>query len=405
MPPSVPPWIGALEHRAGPLAPAACRFLTEHAGAPPPPMPSGVPGLRALARAIDAWAERGDEVSSSDDEAFIEGAGALLGCLVLDHFRGAVHASREGAHRVRIGPYGYFDPFRAIESALEGPTATGVLVEELARAEDEAAGRAGVGRALRLLSERLAARRPDLSVEQHFEQHVVLSDQVELDLSRVVAAGEGEPDGMVRAAIDKLVSMLPGGDGGGLPAWDEIRAALLPRLVSADFAARVAGSDERGRLALRPVLGGALTVALIVGYGDRARYVREDELSRWRVSAEEALRVALANLAARSATARFARVDTSSGPLVLARTGDGLDGARLLLPTLHEVLAPELGSPFLVAAPHRDALWACAVEPPALRAALASRVREDAARAPHRIGDRLFLVTSSGIRPAEALHT
>ncbi len=90
-------------------------------------------------------------------------------------------------------------------------------------------------------------------------------------------------------------------------------------------------------------------------------------------------------------------MDTSYGPLVVARSGDGLDGARLLLPTLHSVLAPELGSPFVAAAPHRDALWACACEPESLRAALAHRVREDAARAPHRIGDELFLVAHRGL--------
>jgi hypothetical protein len=130
--------------------------------------------------------------------------------------------------------------------------------------------------------------------------------------------------------------------------------------------------------------------------------VRRDELDRWAVSPADALALALENLAARSASARFARVDTTFGPLVVARSGDGLDGARLLLPTLHAVLAPELGSPFLAAAPHRDALWACAREPASLRAAFAERVREDAARAPHRIGDGLFLVSHRGLARAFA---
>lgn len=396
MPSSSPAWLSALAPRGGPLVAAASRFLTAHAGAPSAPFPAGGEGLRRLARAVDAWAEQ-DEPAAADDEAFVEGAGALLGCLLLEHFPGASHASREGAHRVRVGELGFFDPFRAIESALEGPSARSVLAEEVARAEDEAAGRAGVGRAVRLLVERLAALRPEQRVVAHFEQHVVLDDQVELDLSRVLGATEGEPEEAARAAIDKLVRMLPGGAGPALLAWDEARGSILPRLVSPELLAQLSAEAQRGRLSVRTAAGGALRVALVLAYPDRARYLRADELERWGVSGEDALAVAIENLAARSASARFARVDTPSGPLVLARSGDGLDGARLLLPTLHAVLAPELGSPFLAAAPHRDALWACAIEPRPLREALAARVREDAARAPHRIGEQLFVVGPEGL--------
>ena len=201
----------------------------------------------------------------------------------------------------------------------------------------------------------------------------------------------------VARAIDKLVSMLPGGPSAPERDLGEVRQALLPRLVPRDFLDDSPGM--RDELALKPVLGGALHAALILGYEGRARYVRQRELAHWSLAPGDALAIALENLAARSARARFARVDTAHGPLVVARTGDGLDGARLLLPTLHDVLAPELGSPFLAAAPHRDALFACAIEPRELRDALAARVRDDAARAPHRISDRLFAIAAHGIRP------
>ncbi len=393
-------WVDALGARGGPLVAAARAFLSHHRGAPVIPFPRGADGLRRLADAIDAWAEHDEEPSPDEDEGFVEGAGALRGCLLLDHFADGSHAAREGAHRIRVGAHGYFDPFRAIESALEGPDARSVLVDEVARAEDEAAGRAGVGRALRLLIALLAAARGDVSVREHFEQHVVLRDGVELDLSRVLSATDGESDSSVLRALEKLVAMLPGGTQSLALAWDEAAPVILPRLVSADFIDRLPGESGRGELAIRTLLGGSLHVALILGYEGRSRYVRQGELDRWRTSSEDALAVALENLAARSTSARFARVDTSHGPLVVARTGDGLDGARLLLPTLHGVLAPELGSPFLAAAPHRDALWACACEPAPLRAALAARVRDDAARAPHRIGDTLFSIAHRGLERA-----
>lgn len=388
------PWLDALTRRGGPLVPAARLFLNAHPGAPPSPLPRGVEGLRRLAEALDAWAEQEDEPAHEDDERFVEGAGALFGCLLLDHFTDGAHAAREGAHRLRLGKHGFVDPFRVVESALEGPCARTVLVEEIGRAEDEATARAGIGRALRLLERQLAEARPELAIQESFEQHVRLSDDVELDLARLLTATEGEDERAVARAIDKLVSMLPGGPGAEETSSEEARTALLPRLVPNGFL------DAHGtELALFP-FHGVVRVALILGYEGRSRYVRRPELERWGLDAERALSVALANLAARSTQARFARVDTSAGPLVVARSGDGLDGARLLLPTLHDVLGPELGSPFLAAAPHRDALFACAAEPATLRAALASRVREDAARAPHRVSERLFTILPKGvIRP------
>ena len=280
----------------------------------------------------------------------------------------------------------------AIDRALEGPDARSVLAEEVRRAEAEAAGAAGVGRLMRLLEERLGSDR----VARAFGPEVILDDGVELDLGRVLRATEDESEAAAVQAMDKLVSMLPGRGGAGL-AWEEIEARLVPRLVAPGFVARL-GAEGRGALAARALFGGALEVTLVLAYDDRARYLRDDELDAARCSLDDALALAARNLAARSEGARFARVDTGDGPIVVARSGDGLDGARLLLPTLHDVLSTELGSPFLAAVPHRDALWASA-DSPALAEALRARVAEDAARAPHAISAALFRVDARGVRP------
>lgn len=382
-------WLARLAPVAGPLLPAARAFLDAHPGAPRP-MPEGADGLRRLADAVDDWAER-EEVDPRDEETFVEGAGALLALLLLAHVGEGAHVSREGAHRVRLGAHGFFDPFAAIDRALEGPDARSVLAEEVGRAEDEAAGRAGVGRATRLLVARIGAER----IAAQFGPDLRLDDGVELDLARVLRATEGESEAAAVQAIDKLVSMLPG-RGGDASDFAELEPRVLPRLVAPGFAEKLA-AEGRGQLAARPLFDGALEVTLIAHYDDRARYLRADELDRAKCSLDDALSLAARNLAARSERARFARVDTSEGPLVVARTGDGLDGARLLLPTLHDVLAPELGTPFLVAAPHRDALWASA-DTAALAEALRARVTEDAARAPHAITSALFRIAPTGLR-------
>ncbi len=385
-------WIAPLD--AGPLTEAARRFLESHPGAPASPFPRGVDGLRSLAAALDAWA---DVEPSALDEGFIEGGGALLALVLLDHVGIGAHVSRDGVHRVRLGPDGFVDPFAAMRDALESDDPPAALIDAVAHAEAEARGELGVGRATRLLREALARERPDLRIVDTFGPQVRLDSvrpdamrpdsAVEIDLNRLLRATRDEPEATAKRAIRKLITMLPSGDGAGQTLAD-VRSSLLPRVTAPGFAASLA---EHGELAFRARLGGAVELALIIAHDDRSRYVGAHELLSWSVTFDEALAIAIGNLAGRSGQARFARVDTDAGPLVVARTGDGLDAARLLLPSLHDVLAPELGDTFLVAIPHRDALFACA-DQPALAAALTERARLDAAKAPHQITERLFRV-------------
>lgn len=372
---------------AGALLVAAERFLAREGIAI---VPRGAEGLAWLARRIDAFAER-EDVSAQDEGSFVEGAGAVLALLLLAHVGEGSHATRDGVHRVRLGARGFFDPFAAIESAIESDSARRALIEHVARAEREARGEEGVGLAASVFERVLAERRPDLEVVARFDRRLWLDGEIEIDLGRAIDASDGAA--ALERSIEKLIAMLPGGAGAAI-ARDEAIARLLPRLV-APAMLREAGPG----LFARPTAND-VAVALVLAYDGRSRFVRARELEGWSLRADDALGLAIANLAARSATARFARLDTEAGPMIVARTGDGLDSARLLLPTLPDVLAPELGDPFLAAVPHRDALIACAQGSAPLRAALAARAREDALRAPHRITDALFRVAQSGLAPA-----
>jgi uncharacterized protein YtpQ (UPF0354 family) len=80
----------------------------------------------------------------------------------------------------------------------------------------------------------------------------------------------------------------------------------------------------------------------------------------------------------------------------MARTGDGLDSSRLLLPALRALIAAELGSPFAAAVPHRDALLACSLAPGGGVDALRIRARNEAERARHAISGQLFVVREAG---------
>lgn len=389
-------WIERLRPRCGALVPAAIAFVEKHAPGEAAAFPRGRDGLARLARALDEWLDGGVD---DDDERVVEGAGALLGLLIVDHVGAGAHEQRDGVHRLRLGAHGFFDPFGAIDAALDADDPRACLAARVREAEAEARGEGPIARVVAALERRLGAERPELAIVDRFACTVSLAGGIEIDLVPLVRATADQPIPAVEQAVAKLLRILPGGAGGPALEWSEVKSRLVPRLVGADFVARLGDlAKERGRLFLAPI-GHDVRLALLVDHGERARYLREDELAAWSVSADDARSVAIANLAARSARARFGKLDTMHGPIVVARSGDGLDAARLLLPGLHDVLSPELGSPFVVAVPHRDTLLACPLHPPALVETLRARAQDDAARAPHRITPNLFVKTEGALLP------
>ena len=176
-------------------------------------------------------------------------------------------------------------------------------------------------------------------------------------------------------------------------SWDEARAILLPRLVASAFVEELHGAHpaSTGRIFSRSLCPG-IELALVLAYEGRARYVRTDEVSAWQDLEDAVVAQAVENLASRSGRARFASVDTDHGRLVVARSGDGLDAARLLLPGLSSVLGSALPGPHAVAVPHRDTLLACSADDAHAVAFLRQRAEDDAARAPHRISSVVLRV-------------
>lgn len=398
----VPEWLERRDE-LGPMHVAAIRFVQKR-GATAALLGRGAPTLAWLARQIDEFAAR--EVGPREEAEFLEGAGSLLAAVLVDHVGLGAHVEREGVHRLRLGTHGTFDPFAAIEHSLDASSARAALVAEVAKAEAEASARGGIGRVLKVFERVLADRRPDLGIEERFDGRVWLnmlepdsgtydlsdpaSGAIEVDLGRVVEVAEGQSEQAVEVAVKKLIDMFPGGVSQGI-SLAEAHERLLPRVVGAGF-------DLRGSLFCRALPNGA-RLCLVLAYDGRARFVRRSEIDAWDCGEDEAVRIALQNLARRSTRARFSRSEAFDGPIVQARTGDGLDSARLVLPGLVDVLGGELGEPFIAAVPHRDVLLACRVDSPVSLREMMERVADDYARAPHRISDKPFLVDRGGLRP------
>jgi hypothetical protein len=92
------------------------------------------------------------------------------------------------------------------------------------------------------------------------------------------------------------------------------------------------------------------------------------------------------------------RLERVANGILRIRQGDGLDGARLLLPDLAARLARLGPSTWFAAVPHRDVLLLAGEQ--ALEEL--SQSAEDAAeRAPHPVSASLFAITPQGPRPLQ----
>jgi uncharacterized protein YtpQ (UPF0354 family) len=384
----------SLPERSGALWAVAQRF-SARADLPLPPAPARE-RLRALARAMDRFLSL-DEVSPTAEHDFVEGAGAVLGVILIDHHPDARHRTRAGKHRVQLGDHGYFDPFFAIEAALESDDPRAALARQVATAEAEQRSEGPISRVVKSLSLQLAHTRPDLRIANHFDLDLSLasSDQqpFDVDLQRAVDSTREQAQPAVERVVARLVSMLPGASSPAL-SFAAVRDRLLPRLCAASLL------DELAERVRSPLFSLAITselrVALQVEIEGRGRYVRARELADWGLSDSQAISLALDNLGERSARFRLVREDTSYGALYVARSGDGLDSARLLLPALYEHLRARFGADAVVGVPHRDTFMVCGAQDMGLVAELRTRCEHTAARAPHRISGNLFRLCAPG---------
>lgn len=398
-------WIDAVASRSGPLLDAAAHFTAVQGLECDPPR--GVAGLGALTRLIG----RARSAGYDDEHArqFLEGAGAYLALLLLDHLPDAAHTARDGEHRLRLGDCGCFDPFAAVARALDAEDTPRTLLSEVQLAEAEADGRGPTARVVAAIRKQLE-HLPTVRVAEHFDQRLwveVDGERIELDLTRVVEASRDESPELLDAAVRRLCAPLWARHAtdasqlaaqsdaqsqavhGALP-WAVARASIVPRLVGPRFVEAL--SPDRADLYLKQ-LGSEVWEALALRQKDRARFVRVGEFEAW--SAEGSPRAqALQNLARASERARFLQHDTAYGPLISAQSRDGLDAARLLLPGLYELLARALGPRVLVAVPHRDTLLACPLEPPALVHEFQRRVTAASRGTTHAISPRLFRLTA-----------
>ncbi len=376
-------WLKALEDVGGRLVPAARVFVDSE---PPSAPAGGTSGVRWLATRLEDFVDR--ETDDGQDDRFVEGAGAFLGLLLIDHLGGRAR-ERDGSHRVQLGRFGWFDPFVAIQDSLDAEDPRACLADYLAAAEREASDDGPVSRVVRTFADALDTERPDLGIESQFELTVDLSNGASVDLTSLERVARDEDPTAATDAARRIISLLPGAREEEATPWHEAVSRLLPRLVSEQFLDSLPGD----RPLHTELLGADIHVALQLRYGSRARYLRDTEVYAWPVSHAAVQRQALENLAGKS---RSLRLEPVAEGVMRVRQGDGLDGARLVLPDLAARLARVQPGTWVASAPHRDILL---LAPQRGVEALATYAEDAARRAPHPISGTLFEITTSGPRP------
>jgi hypothetical protein len=345
-----------------------------------------VPGVRWLAALLEDFVDRDSD--GAEDDRFVEGAGAFLGLLLIDHLGGRTH-EREGCHRVQLGRFGWFDPFGAIQEALDADDPRKCLSEYLLVAEREAKAKGPVSRVVRVFADELSRARPELSIESQFELTVDLDNGASVDLTRLERVARDQDDDAATEAARRIISMLPGAEVTEATPWSEAAPRLLPRLVSQKFVGSLPAEQD---LYLHAI-GHDVLLALQLRYGTRARYLRCAEVDGWAVGLETIQQRSIENLSAKS---RALHLEPVSDGILRVRQSDGLDGARLLLPDLAARLERLSPGRWFAAAPHRDVLLLA--RRPVL-SELSKRAQDAALRAPHPVSASLFAVTPQGPRP------
>ena len=375
-------WVEAMEDVGGRLVPTALNFIDAEG----PELPvTGAAGVRWLANRIERFLEQ--DGNPIEDDRFVEGAGALLGLLLIEHLGGRTR-EQAGTHRVQLGRFGWFDPFGAIEQALDAESPRRCLSEYLTVAEREAGEVGPVSRVVSIFAEVLGEERPDVQIESQFELTVELDNGATVDLARLEKVSRAQDQEATVKAARRIAGMLPGDDRPRETQWAEAAARLFPRLVSKKFLGSLPDDDAL----YREEVGHDVHLTLQLRYGPRSRYVRRTEVEQW-IGTGDAFHRAIRNLASHS---RKLRLEPIEDGLLRVRQGDGLDAARLVLPDLAVRLRQLSTGGWIAAAPHRDVLLVAPTGGAPLLAKLANNAAE---RAPHPISGALFSVTEEGLFP------
>lgn len=319
------------------------------------------------------------------EETLIEGAGACLAMFLLCHMPDASHVARQNQHRLRLGVYGYFNPFQAITFALDASSPKSVLIEALSYAERERKGAGPISATITAFKDALLLSHPDWQIKDFFETEVLLTHssygEITFDLHPWIKLGDsGE---LTSSHFETLWPRLPG----TLRRVDfnAMLQSVMPRWVGPDTF-RGPESQAIHTLEWLPGKDARLRVGFVAPMAKHVRWITKSDIALWsrdeHFQPPQLLTLALHHLVERSNNMTMRRWTEACE---LFHWGDGFDAARFMLPSVWHMAAKAMGGHCYLSVPHRDALLVSKHQ-----LALRNETQALHERAPHRLCTTLF---------------
>lgn len=219
---------------------------------------------------------------------------------------------------------------------------------------------------------------------------------VTMNLRNIYAEAQ-ELDGDARAQRLRtaVLGMLPG----PRPAdWSTARPRLLPAVRRASWANTAIAAGEPGGVPFGMPLVPFVKVLCAIDSEHAITFATADDLLRWDVSDDEALRTASANLGRLPCEMKLA----ASGPAVMITGPDGYASSWLAAPATLAGIAASIEnfpSPVIAVAVTRDLLYLFAADNPEFAARILGEAFEHYQSAVRRLSPVPYLVTETGISP------
>ncbi|HTE21043.1 MAG TPA: DUF1444 family protein, partial [Armatimonadota bacterium] len=199
---------------------------------------------------------------------------------------------------------------------------------------------------------------------------------------------------IIRDYLDELLDSL--GQGPELDGYEGIRHRLLPMLKSEQWAQGVPG------VATAEFAPGLLT-CFVIDAPSRIAFVTREMLQKWDMPLERIQEVAQDNLASKEEDVEIMVLRSSDDRVIamVVSVQDGYDATRLVLPSVRDSFAEELGDEYLVGLPNRDFLVAFSEREPEMAAGIVRQVKHDFQRMNHPLTTTIYRVRPDTIEPAD----
>ena len=181
------------------------------------------------------------------------------------------------------------------------------------------------------------------------------------------------------------------------PDWDNASGRLLPSLKPQDYLDTVCskmngGEDYVSKLVVSD-LENSVRVLIALDSKNALSFVTADDLQKWGITEEEAIRTAVGNLSVKTTEDMWAAAEKTaveSGVFMMS-TGDCYDASRILLPEFYQHASKAVGAERIaVAIPDRDTVIAVPEGIPHLLDALREIAASQYKQAPYPISVDIF---------------